>query len=60
MGGRSGLRAGSPAQPPPGHGRYLGRSLTLSASPSRTRWWMTCLRVRGAAFRCAKMVSTTS
>ena len=39
---------------------YLWKSLTLSASPSCTRWWMTCLRVRGAVFRCAKMVSTTS
>lgn len=48
------------SQCPPEHmSLYLWKSLTLSASPSRTRWWMTCLRVRGV-FSWAKMTSTTS
>lgn len=52
---------GPPSRLPPEHvPLYLWKSLTLSASPSRTRWWTMCLRVRGAAFRCAKMASTTS
>lgn len=48
------------SSPVPEHVPYLRKSLTLPASPIRTRWWMTCLRVREAGFRCSRMVSTTS
>lgn len=48
------------SSPVPEHVPYLWKSLTLLARPIRTRWWMTCLRVREAGFRCSRMVSTTS